>query len=99
MKEADVGGQIRVCEREKASMMETDLLVSRHKDENDVLTLVETVLNGVRDEEGNNFGHASNLSEFELRFVRADANTYAFDASYSFPQSTRTKYAFTTKAL
>ena len=42
-------------------MMETDLLESRHNDENAVLTLAETVLNGVRDEENNNFGHASDL--------------------------------------
>ena len=51
MKEANTGVQIRVCEREKASMTETDLLVSRHNDENKVPTLAETVLNGVRDEE------------------------------------------------
>ena len=35
-------------------MMETDLLESRHNDENAVLTLAETVLNGVRDEEATN---------------------------------------------
>lgn len=48
-------------------MTETDLLESRHKDENGVLTLAETVLNGVRDEESNNLGHASHLSGFDLR--------------------------------
>ena len=38
-------------------MMETDLLESRHNDENAVLTLAETVLNGVRDEEATISAH------------------------------------------
>ena len=70
MKEANAGGEIRVCAREKASMTETDLLESRHNDENGVLTLAETVLNGVRDEESNKFGHASHLAGFKLRRSR-----------------------------